>query len=135
MKPEVKEKWVAALRSGEYQQGLNVLAHRDDEGAMSYCCLGVLCDLAVKDGVAVDVQSDADGDLTFEGMEALPPSSVLNWARLRLENPEVQVPKNHPALADQFLDVRDRKGKCALTSLNDGGFTFAEIADLIEASL
>jgi hypothetical protein len=39
MKAETKEKWVAALRSGEYQQCAGVL--QDISGAN--CCLGVLC--------------------------------------------------------------------------------------------
>lgn len=40
MDSAIKAKWVAALRSGKYQQGQNYLRH-DGE----YCCLGVLCDL------------------------------------------------------------------------------------------
>jgi hypothetical protein len=38
MDPELKAKWVAALRSGEYQQTTGQLRKRD-----GYCCLGVLC--------------------------------------------------------------------------------------------
>lgn len=41
MHPEIKQRWVEALRSGRYQQGQNVL--RTTENA--FCCLGVLCDL------------------------------------------------------------------------------------------
>lgn len=35
--------WVAALRSGKYQQGLGCLRSLDDK----FCCLGVLCDLGM----------------------------------------------------------------------------------------
>ena len=35
---QVKEKWVAALRSGKYKQGASRLKTEDG----SYCCLGVL---------------------------------------------------------------------------------------------
>ena len=45
MDAQVKEKWVAALRSGEYEQGTSALL-RDGK----YCCLGVLCDIVDKDG-------------------------------------------------------------------------------------
>ena len=38
MDQETKAKWVAALRSGEYQQCSRTL--HDGKG---YCCLGVLC--------------------------------------------------------------------------------------------
>jgi hypothetical protein len=52
MPKELKEKWVTALRSGEYQQGQNYL---HVESNNSYCCLGVLqhcidgkCEMSVK---------------------------------------------------------------------------------------
>lgn len=46
MIPEIKAKWIAALRSGKYQQTKGVLK---DHGG--FCCLGVLC---VIQGVALD---------------------------------------------------------------------------------
>jgi hypothetical protein len=36
---EHKDKWLAALRSGEFKQGKTVLVNENKE----YCCLGVLC--------------------------------------------------------------------------------------------
>jgi hypothetical protein len=39
--PEFKKKWVAALRSGEYEQGVGKLRSLDNK----FCCLGVACDL------------------------------------------------------------------------------------------
>lgn len=41
MNPELKTKWLTALRSGDYKQGKERLKNVD--GTM--CCLGVLCDL------------------------------------------------------------------------------------------
>jgi hypothetical protein len=41
MDAELKSKWVAALRSGEYRQGKYAL-----RSGSSFCCLGVLCVLA-----------------------------------------------------------------------------------------
>jgi DNA-directed RNA polymerase subunit N (RpoN/RPB10) len=50
MDKELKAKWVAALRSGEYQQGYATLY---DSGIDRYCCLGVLISVAdVFDGPA-----------------------------------------------------------------------------------
>ena len=37
---ENRAKWVAALRSGDYKQGLGRLRHGDE-----FCCLGVACDV------------------------------------------------------------------------------------------
>lgn len=39
--PEVKSKWLGALRSGEYRQTTGRLM-RDCEGGVAHCCLGVL---------------------------------------------------------------------------------------------
>lgn len=41
---ELKDRWIAALRSGKYKQGQRRLRWFDD----TFCCLGVLCD--VRDG-------------------------------------------------------------------------------------
>lgn len=41
MKPEIKAKWLEALRSGKYSQTTEML--RNSHG---FCCLGVLCDVA-----------------------------------------------------------------------------------------
>lgn len=42
MKPEIKELWLKALRSGDYKKGRTQLRNIADN---SFCCLGVLCDL------------------------------------------------------------------------------------------
>lgn len=105
-----------ALRSGEYAQGKNVL-HQGDK----FCCLGVLCDLAVRQGVAVDVGSKLImryGEIvTYDDNGSLLPDPVMEWAGLGAASPYI------------FSAQR------SLTGLNDGGRTFTEIADLIEADL
>ena len=45
MDAELKAKWVAALRSGKYEQGPLFLRNGE-----SYCCLGVLCDVLDPNG-------------------------------------------------------------------------------------
>lgn len=46
---EVLDLWIAALRSGEYTQTVGKLK-RSAPAPEGFCCLGVLCDLARKDG-------------------------------------------------------------------------------------
>ena len=125
MNPEIKQQWVAALRSGEYRQGKHVL-HNVDEN--TYCCLGVLCDLAVKAGViqlgAVDYNSEVDGDVQAyggAGDKTTLPLSVQEWACLDDFNP----------------DVIDNEGdESSLAGLNDEkNYTFEQLADLIEDQL
>lgn len=45
MKPEIKAKWIEALRSGKYKQGTGVLRGKDLSGKTRHCCLGVLCEI------------------------------------------------------------------------------------------
>jgi hypothetical protein len=115
MNQSVKRRWVEALRSGEYTQGFNVLRNPDD----TLCCLGVLCELAVKDGIIAEPV--LQGDEYMYGREqaaASPPSIVSAWA----------------GVINDFYEVHDGSGfERQLASLNDSGeFTFEMIADLIE---
>ncbi len=41
MNKELKDKWINALRSGNYKQGLGRLKYNGE-----YCCLGVLCEIS-----------------------------------------------------------------------------------------
>lgn len=50
MEEGLKNRWVTALKSGTYQQGMDVLRTPDDK----YCCLGVLCDIIDPDGWSKD---------------------------------------------------------------------------------
>lgn len=48
MKADLKEKWVKALRSGEYEQTTGQLRYDPSFSGRrnpSYCCLGVLCEV------------------------------------------------------------------------------------------
>jgi hypothetical protein len=45
MKSNIKKRWTAALRSGEYKQGTTLLSYCDEPGDIKYCCLGVLCEI------------------------------------------------------------------------------------------
>ena len=44
MNPDMKKKWVEALRSGKYVQGSGSLRYTTYSGA-KHCCLGVLCEI------------------------------------------------------------------------------------------
>lgn len=115
MKPEIKEQWTAALRSGEYPKTTERL--HDNTG---FCCLGVLCDLHAK---ATGQQWEPrQGSHVYLHNDAALPPSVVRWAGLDDELPKV--------------------GPQTLAELNDGNgvfdikpLTFAEIADMIEAHL
>lgn len=113
MQPNTKliRKWVDALRSGEYKQGRFDLAQCDEEDNLTHCCLGVACEMA---GLKPNFGSSSPVGIrsgSYDGSLGLLPRSVANLLGLDLS----------PAVTGR-----------SLTSLNDGGATFEEIADLIE---
>jgi hypothetical protein len=147
MNPDVKTRWVEALRSGEYAQGREVL-HRvsHDDGAL-FCCLGVLCDLAYRDGVVTRRLAPNQEYYTYGaecaagpgcacggGSAVLLPAEVLRWAGLE-DVPNESV--GNPLVGGDALTVLN-DGESALFA--DGGEElrprdFATIADLIERFL
>lgn len=78
----VRERWAEALVSGEYKQGTGVL-HRLYGKRHTFCCLGVLCELAVKAKV-IDKPAPDEDDSTFyyDNAYDTPTDSVLEWAGL-----------------------------------------------------
>lgn len=89
MVKEIKEKWLAALRSGEYKKGTSAL-----QGHPGYfCCLGVLCDLYAKE-TGVGKWSPQSWHLSFilpnnSTSDACLPREVADWAELREIDPLV----------------------------------------------
>lgn len=77
----IKKLWVDALRSGEYEQGKNVLRNIEKN---TFCCLGVLCDIAIKQGLPIktDTINDYSGDrvLKYNSNYENLPESVMDWA-------------------------------------------------------
>ena len=60
---ELMEKWVAALRSGEYKQGAEYLCQYDEDGnATAFCCLGVLQNIERRIGDMVEGDELLDED-------------------------------------------------------------------------
>lgn len=117
MNADVKAKWVAALRSGEYEQ--TRLRLRADDG---FCCLGILCELAVVDGVIPPAILPTNYVCWAYGDDCtsnLPPA-VQDWAGLT-------APLGDAVKIDGHLD--------ALAVHNDAHVTFAVLADAIETQL
>lgn len=118
MNPEIKSKWVAALRSGEYRQTRGAL--RDRHG---YCCLGVLCDLHSKDHWSEE--PNLKDEYRYMDCSLLLSKKVIKWADLVEATPSG--------------NVEIEKGT-TLADLNDGknsfkAHSFEQIADLIEKHL
>lgn len=132
MKADIKSRWTAELRSGRFEQGHGSLRLAESETGAgdTYCCLGVLCELAVEAGVIRPARQDSNGLYQYDGQEGVLPASVADWAETEADEAGYRTENPHFYLG---------KGKeLQLTSLadeNDGGLPFGEIADLIDKHL
>jgi len=124
MKQGILKEWLAALRSGDYEQGNGYLRTSADE----FCCLGVLCDLAHKAGVvSCEVSEDgADASYRYGGIHGLGdflPQEVRGWAQLDDWDVIVDAPSTYG------------HGRTTVSKMNDNDSSFADIADALEKEL
>lgn len=116
MNPGIKAQWIAALRSGQYKQGTSRL-RRIIRGEDRYCCLGILCELAVQAG-AITPPTRSNGEALYRYGEdsACLPNAVSRWSGL-----------------NGFSGLYIINGsQSSLVENNDKGMTFDQIADTIE---
>lgn len=136
MNADVKTKWLAALRSGEYQQ-IDGSLHKDQQG---FCCLGVLCDLYHKETGRGAWETDTqlcEGErrtYTFKENQDSNTSflitTVQNWAF----DPNSTILTGAGALKD---GIKGEQGQLTtLAEINDAPdkFDFNRIADIIKQS-
>lgn len=100
MKQEIAEKWAEALESGEFKQGRNSLG----KGYGSYCCLGVLCEIAVGDGI-IPPPVVIDGEKVYVGENATLPNEVKDWAGMHSRDGSRQGNEGNP-----LWKLNDRNG-------------------------
>jgi len=127
MDKKIAMDWADALESGDYVQGRSRLNNQGSDGVHRYCCLGVLAEMAVEEGVIRRGETNIFGTVAYldtNGPEsALLPRLVKLWAGMESQD---------GALGN---DV-------ALTMLNDGAYadgggwdveprTFVQIAKVI----
>lgn len=113
---------VEALRSGQYQQGMEFLHKNNDGGQDQFCCLGVACDVAVKNGLDVSVEpvEDKPNFITYDENGGYMPTSVYHWYGFTTDDP--------------VIDRNDQNGQViTATKANDNmRWTFGAIANAIE---
>lgn len=109
MNREIKNEWVKRLRSGEYDQIGSSLHTKD-----GFCCLGVLCEIAV-DNEVIKPPEFTGAEYRYVKSTSYLPLKVQKWAGIRQRG------------------TYD-KNKSNLAQDNDNGCTFDEIANIIEAN-
>lgn len=112
MKEEIKNLWVKELPN--YRQGFGTLHYGE-----SFCCLGVLCDLAVKAKVIRPPTLPSIDDLNYkygeEEERTFLPRKVMDWAGMKTSEGKISF-----------------RAVSSLAMLNDKGETFERIAQVIE---
>jgi hypothetical protein len=107
--------WTAALRSGEFEQGVRMLETADGRN----CCLGVLCALAAESGVTIRTVNP-DGTVFYGNKRGILPDEVVIWAGMHS--------------GDGYYFNQRREEECSLVGHNDvDSYTFEQIADVIDA--
>lgn len=116
--------WLEELRTTDKKQGREIL--KDADGG--YCCLGIGCVLM---GLEETVTEDG---VKFDGVDLLAPPAFFEWLGVSWPGP------NDGTQADLWPDwgevgtLLDREfdpiEHISASNLNDGGFTFAQIADI-----
>jgi hypothetical protein len=145
---EVAELWVAELRSDNWTKGKGYMKRRIGADVLLHCPLGILCEIAVREGVSVSVEmvdGGPSGDTfwRYDGTYAAPPVAVAEWAGepggYLLGGWSLVVPDS---LVDELNRRRlvdspfyRRGGLIPLADINDWTDTpFKEIAGYIELS-
>ena len=106
MNEELKIKWLAALRSEDYTQGKDYLCKNN-----KFCCLGVLCDV-------IDSSKWVKSMFTPGAFGYIDPICMGGL----------------PVHIGEKFNINSVM-QFQLSSMNDNGYSFAEIADFIEENL
>jgi hypothetical protein len=124
MNKDYKDKWIAALRSGQYPQTKGSLIN--EEGKVCYCALGVLADIVVREFpnkyTWVDneyLQSKDANDYPYDNYWDELPNSVVELT----------------GLTSGVATLTYGNETLGIDFLNDEGYDFDELADIIEANL
>lgn len=140
---EVRAAWIATLRTDLFEQGTQYLGRVDlpgekPDGArpVSYCCLGVLCELAVEAGLLSRSRPVGYGSIIYaavdnpdDGDTQHLPVAVQKWAGINGSSVVLPAPTGF-----ELPNGNEEVENADVTDLNDGGaYTFKQIADLLEA--
>lgn len=116
---------VAALRSGKYQQTQGKLrlmqSDHDDHVVYGHCCLGVACDISgLGCWEGADYVVDNHDTRRSYSSDTYLPEPVRQWLGMQSEDGSFSP------------DGDDEHDVNSLVDMNDGNWTFAQIADFIE---
>lgn len=141
MRGEVLDEVVKRLRSGEYAQGNSALRRKTKGGGPDrFCCLGVMCEIAVEEGVLTRMDAEVPGTSYAysttgenEAYTAYLPPSVVEWAGMVSDQEKEASHEEYHYEERGSFDVGLND---SLAAMNDNGkHDFPAIADWMEANV
>lgn len=131
-----KEKVLEALRSGEFEQLAGELGL---VGTSQRCCLGVMCEVAIRNGLDIHVnRGGPSSSIAYDDERFELPASVTAFFDLDDHDPDIPGDaqlSDGRSLSTFMAKTNNLADKYTLSSLNDNGLSFEEIALLIERYL
>lgn len=112
---EVVKKVYDALLSGRFKQGREQLCGIDDEGNLCHCFWGVVCELAVENGI---ITKEVRGGVVYYHHYSMsrPPLAVQEWIGI-YDNVSIEVDNGYR----NFIDLND-----------EDGVTFEQFAEILK---
>jgi len=118
---------VSALKSGEYPQTFNVLRREASIGfSAGFCCLGVACDVAVRDGLQLDVKVEPGGRYTYgvagvggDRSQTRLPEAARLWYGFESSDPYLKVPRRFVEINESVARLWAPDWICVASALND----------------
>ena len=133
MNKDIRDRWIAALRSGKYKRGAGMLRRKSQDGRDGFCCLGVLCDVYDPDPEWKDPGPGGNAyEYGDQAMVGALPTAIQETVGMD-GGGTFRVDSLPAELKERIWNVVPGVRCVSLADLNDHGASFELIADIIEA--
>lgn len=125
MKPDIKQRWLSALRSGKYVHGATYLKILREDGQICHCVMGVLCEIHAEE-TAQEWKTHIVGDVpvfSYLSSAGTIPFDVQRWSGISDSVP----------FFEEETDTGIRS--TSLSYLNDSSMSYDTAVDAIEKEL
>ena len=126
------QKWVDALRSGDYKQGRKTLHNTNED---TFCPLGVACDIFAKENPTRGRWSGGDFLTSCQSNRSGLPLQVADWLGMKRKPGTIALARSEEVayLANAYATYGPASGQNLVQDNDTRRLTFAQIADIIEA--
>jgi hypothetical protein len=129
---------VSALKSGKWVQTCGALRRGGEHGpGGGFCCLGVACEMAIKDGLGLPVVPSISGRYTYgttaDSSQVKLPEVARQWYGFRDRDPSLQVPQRYVNISGWVAVYWQPNWEAAASTLNDNAkLTLPQIGECFQ---